>query len=206
MAVKELYQSSTNEDTVEEFRKEASLLSNLHHPFVARFLGHTHELSDSHLLGISFSPPDKLYLVSEYYPYVLNKILDGDKPSKELRRTLILEIAQGMYKISSHNNLLAMEFLHSRNISHRDLKPENILLDSEMHVKVTQIHGQPNSVGNRLWTIKGGWQKPHLNSVSNWHDRVSLYLSLTNCPAHLFIWRLNFLETDPPTILIRYIS
>lgn len=32
--------------------------------------------------------------------------------------------------------VLALEFLHSRNISHRDLKPENILLDEKYHIKI----------------------------------------------------------------------
>lgn len=74
--------------------------------------------------------------MGEYYPYVLNKILDGEKPKKALRKALVLEIAQGESYFGELSNLQAMEFLHSRNISHRDLKPENILLDSEMHVKV----------------------------------------------------------------------
>lgn len=32
--------------------------------------------------------------------------------------------------------VLALEFLHSKNISHRDLKPENILLDEKYHIKI----------------------------------------------------------------------
>ena len=32
--------------------------------------------------------------------------------------------------------VLALEFLHTKNISHRDLKPENILLDEKYHIKI----------------------------------------------------------------------
>jgi hypothetical protein len=39
VAAKEINESATSEEAVEEFRKEAAILSSLRHPFIARFLG-----------------------------------------------------------------------------------------------------------------------------------------------------------------------
>jgi|TARA_B110000285_G_C15105557_1_gene607707 3-phosphoinositide dependent protein kinase-1 len=43
--------------------------------------------------------------------------------------------------------VLALEFLHSRNISHRDLKPENILLDEKYHIKICDF-GEAKTISN----------------------------------------------------------
>lgn len=35
--------------------------------------------------------------------------------------------------------LLALEYLHSKNIIYRDLKPENIMIDLKGHIKITDF-------------------------------------------------------------------
>ena len=44
--------------------------------------------------------------------------------------------------------VLALEYMHSKNICHRDLKPDNILLDSNFHVKICDF-GEAKIMGEQ---------------------------------------------------------
>lgn len=67
-----------------------------------------------------------MFLVLEYCQFGdLGAALKKDRLfNEELARIYICEV------------LLALEYLHSKNIMYRDLKPDNIMLDGQGHVKL----------------------------------------------------------------------
>ena len=66
----------------------------------------------------------------------LKKCLDNDKKfSEKVTRAYIAEI------------LVALEYLHDKNVLYRDLKPDNILVDGTGHLKLTDFGLSKTNVG-----------------------------------------------------------
>lgn len=50
--------------------------------------------------------------------------------------------------------VLALEYLHSKNIAYRDLKPENLLIAKDGHLKITDF-GFAKKIVDRSFTLCG---------------------------------------------------
>jgi hypothetical protein len=95
---------------------ERNVLSGSHHPFIVQ-------------LNYAFQSKNHLYMILEYCPGGdLGKLLiRKGKLSEEVSRIYIAEI------------LLAIQYLHKKEIIFRDLKPDNIVIDHEGHCKLTDF-------------------------------------------------------------------
>ena len=105
--------------------EENRLLKTLDHPFIVKQFH-------------SFQTPKLLCLVLEYCPNgdLAAHIAEKGRFSEEDARIYLAEL------------ILALYYLHSKNILYRDLKPENVLLDSQGHIRLADF-GLAKSVGPR---------------------------------------------------------
>ncbi|OMJ72070.1 hypothetical protein SteCoe_29577 [Stentor coeruleus] len=103
-AVKVIKKRKLTEDIVNGLRKEASVLSDLNHPNIVKFLS----VKESNL---------RIFIVMEY---VRGGTLGAYIKTKKLSESKAVQAMTGIFR--------AVDYLHSHGIVHRDLKPDNILL------------------------------------------------------------------------------
>ena len=95
---------------------EWKIMYKLSHPFIVK-------------LHYSFETSKHLYLVMDYWA--------GRDLSVHLDQYNYFPEDISWFLISEV--ILAIEYLHQKNIIYRDLKPNNILVDSDGHIKITDF-------------------------------------------------------------------
>jgi len=116
---------------VEHIKNEKNILSEISHPFIVNLYSH-------------FQDENNLYMLMEYVigGELFSQLRKVGRFSNETSRFYAAEI------------VLALQYLHSKNIVYRDLKPENLLIDHEGHMKITDF-GFAKKVEDRTWTLCG---------------------------------------------------
>lgn len=95
---------------------ELSILKQLDHPFIVN-------------LHFTFQTPNYVYLGLDYCP------------GKDMSHHLMSEVTfpEEEARLYAAEILLALEYLHQRNIIYRDLKPENIMIGKDGHIKLVDF-------------------------------------------------------------------
>lgn len=86
------------------------------------------------------------------YLYFLTELVTGGELYDAIRKLGLLSKPQAQFYLGSI--ILAIEYLHERNIAYRDLKPENILLDKQGYVKLIDF-GCAKKIQDRAYTLVG---------------------------------------------------
>lgn len=104
---------------------EIKIMKRLKHPFILT-------------LHDSFEDKNSIFMILEYCP-------NGDL-SDLLRLKGKFDMKEAIFYLSEI--VLALEYLHSRDIIYRDLKPANILLDSEGHIQLADFGLAKENISN----------------------------------------------------------
>ena len=135
---------------------ERNLLSKIRHPFIVN-------------MYFAFQDFYNLYLVMD--------LLTGGDLRYHIAHKKTFSEKQTKFIIS--NMLLALEYIHSKNIIHRDIKPENLVLENNGYVRITDFGvAKINEIDNSSETSgTPGYMAPEVILVQN-HTFVSDFFAL----------------------------
>lgn len=140
-----------------QYDREVTLLSRLHHPNVIKFVA-------------ACKKPPVYCVITEYLSEgslraYLHKLEHKSLTLQKLI-AIALDIARGM------------EYIHSQSIIHRDLKPENVLIDQEFHLKIADFgiaceEAYCDSLADDPGTYR--WMAPEMIKKKSYGKRVDVY-------------------------------
>lgn len=105
-----------SKDQIKAIKSEKDILMEMNHPFLV-------------CLEFCFHSPKRIYFGM--------KFLQGGELFQYLR--VKRRFSEENSKFYAAQILLALEYLHSKNIIYRDLKPENIMLDAEGYIRMVDF-------------------------------------------------------------------
>ncbi|KAI9332251.1 camp-dependent protein kinase catalytic subunit beta, partial [Obelidium mucronatum] len=141
-----------------------------------------HEINFPFIVNLvcTFQDDRHLFMLMEY--------VVGGELFSHLRRAG--KFSNDMARFYAAEIVLAIEYLHDRDIVYRDLKPENLLLDHHGHIKITDF-GFAKKVIDRTWTCCGTPEylapeiietKGHGKAVDWWALGVLIFEMLAGYP------------------------
>ncbi|KAL4452433.1 hypothetical protein ABPG75_008095 [Micractinium tetrahymenae] len=181
--------SLAHQATLNNLRTEASLMSNLRHPNICRYLGACAE------------PPA---LIMEYcsrrsLDMLLSEGLHNEKVKKQLNWERLLRMALDAAS--------GMRYLHTRTpaLAHRDLKSANLLVDGEWRVKVSDFNlSRPMDAAKAASTVlmtNPRWLAPCVLSGLPGQLAADVW-AFGTVLWELMAWQLPFEDMNPFQIIV----
>jgi len=146
-ALKIINREKTVEKDQEDYiRSELSIMRSMNSDYTVK-------------LYYSFQNEDYWFFVMEY--------LNGGDVGSLLKNYGLIEERYTLLYIAEI--VVALEYLHSKNILHRDLKPENILIDSTGHLKLTDFGLSKGKINE----MSRNWIKNWIMKYSDEEKKIS---------------------------------
>ena len=144
---------------------ERNLLSTLNHPFIVN-------------MYFAFQDFYNLYLVMD--------LLTGGDLRYHIAQKRFFSESETKFFIS--NMILALEYIHSRNIIHRDIKPENLVLESNGYLRITDFGvAKINEEDNSSETSgTPGYMAPEVILIQN-HSFCSDFFATRNFATKIYV-------------------
>ncbi|GMT32842.1 hypothetical protein PFISCL1PPCAC_24139, partial [Pristionchus fissidentatus] len=152
---------------VDHVHNEKRVLMQLDHPFIVQ-------------LRATASDDRNLYMIMEFVP--------GGELFSYLRASRVF--SNGMSRFYAAEIVLALQYIHSKNIVYRDLKPENLMLTREGHIKMADF-GFAKELRGVTYTLCGTPEylapeslnhKGHNKGVDWWALGILIYEMLAGRP------------------------
>lgn len=177
VAIKAINKIRLQSSVLHTLRNEINIISSLDHPNIVKYYE-------------TYESPNHIYLITEYVPggELFVRLTEGSRAEFDEKKC-----ARIMKQL-----LLAVNYLHSKNIAHRDLKPENILFSKDDNIKLIDfglskpsmnLNGSKAKFGTVVGTpyylapevLKGDYNK----ECDCWSLGVIMYVILTGIlPFH----------------------
>ena len=167
-----------NGSTLETFKTEIEIMSEISHPNIINMLSNSTEGSLRDTNGAT----------KENVIYLTLELASGGELFDFIAQTG--SFSEPVARYYFHQMIDAFEYLHSRGISHRDMKPDNIMLDDEFNLKIADFGFSSKAASNQSFKGTRSYMAPEILIGAKYHGQmvdifaagIILFIMVTQIP------------------------